>query len=273
MTFRDQACEHLSGYRKDHLGIAEEGFFLHRRTLHYKGHILPKGREHENLLEEYRDCFLASVHGATNRHRYYHHLNSSQGLCFNLFYPLIHENELPLLVRSIGSHMRRPTQARFEFESPREDAKRRTSFDFYVRDGDEEVYIEVKYTEDGFGRAKHDSEHLDKFQNTYAPLIKESAYLADKCHDPAFFLNNYQVMRNLVHIAPTSDVVFLFPRANRKVAEQAEHARGTFLTDKGREKMRIVFLEDMVSQFIADRQGTPLGKYYESFYEKYFSFT
>ncbi|WP_156968950.1 PGN_0703 family putative restriction endonuclease [Arenimonas metalli] len=272
MTFRDQACAHLCGYRKNNLGLAEEGVFVHRRIPHHKGHILPKGSEQRNLLEGYRDLFFASEYGATDRHRYFHHLNSSQGLCFNLFFPLIHEKQLPLLVRSIGSDMSHPAEARFEFPSPREIAKRRTSFDFYLRGSDRESYVEVKYTEDGFGRAKQDPEHLEKFRNTYAPLLKDSAYLADECNDPTFFLKNYQVLRNLVHITPTSEVVFLFPRANRKVAEQAECARERFLTDAGRERMRIVFLEDLVGELITACRGTLLGRHYESFHDKYLAF-
>ena len=274
MTFRDQACAHLSEYRKDLLGIAEEGVFLHRGTPHRKGHILPEGRERQNLLAPYGDLFFASEHGATKLHQYFHHLNSSQGLCINLFYPLLKEERLPLLVRSLGSDMGLPVRAMFESPSQLENAARLTSFDFHLDNPQgRDLFVEVKYTEAGFASTKADAEHLDKFRDTYAPLLGNSPYLTKECSDPAFFLKNYQILRNLVHITALSEVVFLFPRANEKVAEQAAHARATFLTQGGRERMRIVFLEDLVAKLIAACRGTSLEGYYESFRKKYLDFS
>ncbi len=207
MAFRDQACAHLSEYRRNDLGLAEEGVFYHRGEPHRKGHILQKVSERHNLLERYRDRFYASKHGATNLHRYFHHLNSSQGLCFNLFFPLIEEKHLPFFIRSIGSDMSLPMDEQIEFESQLEVAARRTSFDFHVRGAeDREIFIEVKYTEDGFGGAKDDAEHQQKFRDTYAPLLRDE-YLTPECHDPKFFLKNYQILRNLVHIKSDSEVV------------------------------------------------------------------
>lgn len=274
MAFRDQACAHLSEYRKNALGFAEEGVFFHRGKTHRKGHILPRGSERQNLLPPYRELFFASEHGATKLHQYFHHLNSSQGLCINLFYPLLKEDALPLLLRCLGSDMSLPVDGIFESLSRLENATRRTSFDFHLRNQEgRDLFVEVKYTEDGFGGAKVDAEHLEKFRNTYAPLLENSAYLRSECNDAAFFLKNYQILRNLVHIQPQSEVVFLFPRANRKVAEQAAYARETFLSESGRERMRIVFLEDLVDKLIAACRGTSLDGYYESFRLKYLDFT
>jgi hypothetical protein len=273
MTFHDQVYKHLSGYREDHLGIAEQGVFFHRGTSHPKGHILPKGRERQNLIAPYGDLFFASEHGATKLHQYFHHLNSSQGLCINVFYPLLREGALPLMVRSLGCDMSLPAQGIFESTSRLENAARRTSFDFHLRNQEgRDLLVEVKYTEDGFGCAKVDAEHLKKFRDTYLPLLEGSAYLTSACNDPKFFLKNYQVLRNLVHITPQAEVVFLFPRANQAVAEQAAHARETLLTDSGRQRMRIVFLEDLVADFIAACRQTSLDGYYESFRRKYLDF-
>lgn len=274
MAFRDEACAHLSEYRKNPLGIEEEGVFLHRGAIHRKGHILPRGSERQNLLAPYGDLFFASEHGATKLHQFFHHLNSSQGLCINLFYPLLKEDALSLLVRSIGSDMSLPAQGIFESPSRLENATRRTSFDFHLWNSEgREIFVEVKYTEDGFGGAKADAEHLDKFRDTYAPLLANSTYLTIDCNDPAFFLQHYQILRNLVHITHQSEVVFLFPRANGKVAEQAAHARENFLSEIGRERMRIVFLEDLVAELIAACKGTGLEGYYEMFRKKYLDFT
>jgi hypothetical protein len=134
------------------------------------------------------------------------------------------------------------------------------------------VFVEVKYTEDGFGGATDDEEHRDKFRDTYAPLLAHNDYLTDECKDPAFFLKNYQILRNLVHITPQSEVRFVFPRANRKVAMQAEYAGEKFLSESGRKKFRIIYLEDLVSQLIEACRGKKLDGYYESFEQKYLEF-
>lgn len=273
MAFRDQACAHLSNFRRSILGIVEEGVFLHRGIAHRKGHILPEGCERQNLLPPYGDLFFESEHAATKLHQYFHHLNSSQALCINLFYPLLREDALPLLIRSLGSDMSPPIQGIFESTSRIESAERRTSFDFHLQSEEgRDLFVEVKYTEDGFGGAKVDAQHLEKFRGTYAPLLEDSVYLAKDCNDPEFFLKHYQVLRNLVHITPFSEVVFLFPRANTKVADQAAQARETFLLECGREKMRIVFLEDFVTELVSACRGTSLEGYFESFRSKYLDF-
>lgn len=273
MTFRDRACAHLSGYRQSHLGIEEQGVFLYRGREHRKGHILPRGSERRNLLEPYGTSFFLSGHGTTKLHRFFHHLNSSQGLCFNLFFPLLVEGEFALLMRSLRSTIHPPVKATFEAESELEVAVRRTSFDFHIRNaGGREVFVEVKYTEDGFGAATDDEEHRNKFRDTYAPLLDKTEYLTDECKDPAFFLKNYQILRNLVHITPQSEVRFLFPRANMKVTMQAENAKEKFLSESGRNKFRIIYLEDLVSDLIDACRGAKLDGYYESFEQKYLEF-
>jgi hypothetical protein len=273
MTFRDTACAHLSGYRKTQLGIDEEGIFLHGGREHRKGHILPKSSERQNLLKPYGDSFFLSEHRQAKLHQFFHHLNSSQALCFNLFYPLLAEGELALLAQSLMSTIHPPFEATFEKQSELENATRRTSFDFHIRDEDRrEVFVEVKYTENGFGGAKNDKDHQDKFQDTYAPLLEQNVYLKPGCKNQAFFLKNYQILRNMVHITPQSEVRFLIPRANTKTAKQAESAREEFLSESGRDKFRIIYLEDMVSQLIDTCREKRLDGYYQSFDQKYLEF-
>lgn len=273
MIFRDKVCAHLSDYRKTHLGIDEEGIFFHGGREHRKGHILPRGSEPRNLLEPYGDSFFLSEHSQTKPHKFFHHLNSSQALCFNLFFPLLAESELGLLAHSLRSTIHPPFEATFEKESELELAKRRTSFDFHIRNAEgREVFVEVKYTEDGFGAAIDDEEHRTKFLNTYIPLLQQNDYLTNVCKDQAFFLRNYQILRNLVHITPESEVRFLIPCANIKVALQAENAKEQFLTESGRNKFRIIYLEDLVTELIDACRGRKLNGYYESFREKYLEY-
>jgi hypothetical protein len=270
MNFRDRACAYLSEYRKNVLGLEEAGLFSRGGRDHRLGHILPRGSEERNLLEPYGSTFFASKVGRIKLHQYFHHLNSSQALCINLFYPLMAEGEGDLLLQCLASTITSPIDCNFEVESDLEIAARRTSFDFHVRSREgEQILVEVKYTEDGFGSAEPDDEHLVKFQDTYAPLLRNSAYLTDECNDPHFFLSNYQVLRNLVHITSRSEVRFVFPRANTKVAKQAEDARVRFLTDSGRSRFRVIYLEDVVTELAVRLRGRTLENYYERFSQKY----
>ena len=151
MKFRDQACEHLSRYKVEVLRIHADGHFYYRGRNISMGHILPPERCKENILEGYRERFWSSAHSTFTPHRYFHHLNSSQALCVNLFYPLIAENALGLLEQFLSLPVMTGPRPQFEKESPIEVAVRRTSFDFCLERGAEgNVFVEVKYTEDAF---------------------------------------------------------------------------------------------------------------------------
>lgn len=276
MNFRDIACRHLAAYKTDVLKVNEPGLFRYRGRDLEKGHILPFSEQHKNIIEPYRDRFWRfweSGYSHDDLHRYFHHLNSSQALCFNLFYPLIAESSLAVFLDYLGilaeSSRYEPC---FEKASTLENARRKTSFDFYVRYADaSEIFVEVKYTEDGFGEAAKDSEHRQKFKETYLHLVRQSAYLQPDCADEDFFLTHYQLLRNLVHITAHGMVVLLFPKANKEVLAEACLAQDRFLTEQGRARLRLVYLEDLLPYLERRLTGQELGRYYRSFREKYLS--
>lgn len=273
MNFRNLACDHLAQYKVNVLGLQEDGKFRYRGQDIAKAHILPlvDSKSHElNILAGYRNQFFASDYTNIKLHQFFHHLNSSQALCINLFYPLIAENILTLFLKYLDIEPATDINAIFEKESNLENAARRTSFDFYVQHADAcEIYVEVKYAEDGFARAKKDVEHREKFQKTYLPLVKASPFLSTACRDENFFLNHYQVLRNLVHISDMSHVVLLFPSANTVVAKEAVYAKSNLLTEAGNAKLKIVFLEEFVSFLEKACNGSSLEGYYSAFRAKY----
>ena len=271
MNFRDLACAHLSRYKVEALGVSEDGIFHHRGRAIPKTHILPMGHRDENILKNYRHQFFASDYAKISFHQYFHHLNSSQALCINFFYPLIAENKIDLFLKFLGIDSPAGIDALFEKESDLEQAKRRTSFDFYAQLVDSSnIFVEVKYTEDGFARAKHDEEHRKKFRETYLPLVAaKSAFLMPECQDESVFLDHYQILRNLVHISDTDYVVLFFPSANTKVAEEAAYARDQLLTDEGRTRLRIVFLDEIVGFLEGECANNALKGYYQEFRSKY----
>ena len=271
MNFRDLACEHLSRYKVDVLGVAEDGIFRHRGRDLPKSHILPLGVAERNILQAYRQQFYDSDYSKIKFHQYFHHLNSSQALCINFFYPLIAEKKLEMFLEFLGVDATGISIFEFEKESDLERARRRTSFDFYVKlDGPRNVFVEVKYTEEGFGAAKKDEEHREKFRKIYLPILLEKIdYLVPECQDETLFLKHYQVLRNLVHVNETDFVVLFFPAANARVGKQAAYARDHLLTSKGRERLRIVFLDEIVSYLETECTGLALDGYYQEFRTKY----
>lgn len=271
MNFRDLACEHVSQYKVDVLGIEEDGIFHYRGRKVPKAHILPLQERDKNILEQYRARFFASEYADIKFHQFFHHLNSSQALCINLFYPLIAENTLEYFLTFLGMSAESKISSLFEKDSDMEVAARKTSFDFFVqRENSNKIFVEVKYTEDGFGKAKNDEEHRTKFRATYLPLVEQKLqYLIPDCLDSDFFLRNYQILRNFVHIDEKDQVVLLFPKANAVVAEEARYARDYFLTDAGKERLKIVYLEEFVSFLEVQCAGNSLDGYFQGFRKKY----
>lgn len=272
MDYKTRIYEHLALYKTNVLRIHEQGEFIYRGEIIPKPHILPAADYRCNLLDAYRDDFFSSEHGTNiNLHRYFHHLNSSQALCINLFYPLIAENQLGLFSDYLNIGSDKIKNAEFEKESDLEEAERKTSFDFFVQNtSDTKIYVEVKYTENGFGKAKLDDEHKEKFSKTYKPILERiSEFIKPICLEESFFLNHYQLLRNLVHINQASCVVLLFPKNNHTVMKEAIEAKDTFLTDAGREKLKIIFLEDFVAYIENNTSNDRLSSFYRGFRTKY----
>lgn len=271
MNFRNLACRHLSQYKVDVLGVSENGIFHYRGRDIPKTHILPINDRDQNILKKYRDHFFSSDYAQIKFHQFFHHLNSSQALCINLFYPLIAENALDLFLKYLGVASNSEIRSLFEKESEIEKAVRSTSFDFYIQLAKtSKFFVEVKYTEDGFGKAKNADEHRHKFHKTYLPLlIDKSAFLVSECQDEALFLSHYQILRNLVHINDTDHVVLLFPSSNSAVAEESIYARDQLLTATGSDKLKIVFLDEFISFLENKCTDSPLDGYYQEFRAKY----
>lgn len=272
MNFHDEICEHLSKYKADVLGIKQAGLFRFRGKEYRKPHILPHVHCQLNILERYRSHFFSPKYAEIKRHKFFHHLNSSQALCINLFLPLIEENALYLFLKFLNIESGPGMLPSFEKESDKEEVPpnvRRTSFDFHVQHGSKNIFIEVKYTEAGFGRAKYDNEHRNKFNKIYLPLVEQSPFLEICCREEAFFLKHYQILRNLVHIDESSQVVLLFPSANVSVAREALYATERLLNDRGKAQLRVIYLDEFVSFLEAQCAGGPLDGYYQTFRSKY----
>ena len=182
-------------------------------------------------------------------HKYAHHLNSSQVLCYNFFRPLITINnsptdELVQLLEKQGIKISRSAICSFEYCPDKEE---KTQFDFNIHDGDIEVIFEIKYTEYGFGKAKKDDEHKKKFVTIYEKYLNELYCL--KCK-PYFdeFADHYQLYRNTIRITDKNKyVVLLYPEANKKANSEASEFCGK-MKEEYKDNILCLYWENRVAK-------------------------
>ena len=176
-------------------------------------------------------------------HKYAHHLNSSQMVCYEFFRPLITaitvngekagkvKDPLVRCLNAMGLPGEEFTKGKVAFEYE-PDPEEKTNFDFYVESGDnkKKVYFEIKYTEGKFGSCEEDGNHEAKFNKIYKPMIDKCVCLKRPVEFGKEWCNNYQLFRNVLRATNENEyVVFLFPEENETVRRQYEQFRETFL--------------------------------------------
>lgn len=263
---------HLSEYKLLRLGISEEGIW--RRNGKRYPHILPESHRVENLLETYRADLDAHIEGTSTleRHRDFHHLNSSQAMCLNLFYPFFAAPEAdslaPAFFEAIGLTTDGIEQWHFEYV---EDEREGTNFDFFTLDRTGvRTYVEVKLSESEFGTAKADDRHKQKRREIYQPRLH--GHVSSEVLTSDVFFANYQILRNLAYAAgsDSSRVLFLYPRANTALGKLPTFLE-SHVGDELRSRVAIVHLEDLIPALAAkvgDRSDR-LREHLALFSEKY----
>jgi hypothetical protein len=238
-------------------------------------HILPKELEKLNLLPTYRNTlnnYLESNKSKLKKHIYFHHLNSSQAMCLNFFFPLFEEKELELILRFIGFENEEINYSKtcFEKNSVVEKSNgnyRPTSFDFYVETiTGKKIFFEIKYTEQEFGKAKQDEIHINKFNEVYKSNIQ---FIKKEYQQTNVFLKNYQILRNLICISENSYVVFLYPNKNTKIKNQAESAKLKMLNDNVKDNLINKTWEELIIYAEKNTRNLKIKEQLKSFKEKY----
>ena len=145
--FKEKVYKRLSEYRQQELRIHAMGYWRGKAY----GHILPKEKAKENILKKYNKAFWASKFRDFNRHSYFKHLNSSQAMCINFFYPLFYEHKLETVLDYMGfaNEIVDYKNVFFEKESDIDRFKNQipTNFDFYFETKTEKrFFFEIKYT-------------------------------------------------------------------------------------------------------------------------------
>lgn len=269
MSYQKIIKDSLGKYKKTHFGDVENGSWRNSENIY--PHILPKDKRELNLLPKYRD-YLSDYMKTNDKlkpHIYFHHLNSSQAMCLNFFYPLMKEKELEIILNAIGFKNERVNydSVCFEKKSIIEKTYRATFFDFYMETTlGKKIYFEIKYTEQQFGKAKSDKLHSNKFDNVYKNNLGS---ISNRYSNKKDFLENYQIMRNLICISENSYVVFIYPNGNRKIKTQAEFAKNNFLKNNYDNNLINLTWENLILKTEKETQNNNINTQLKDFKEKY----
>ncbi|MCO5252466.1 MAG: hypothetical protein M9949_13750 [Candidatus Kapabacteria bacterium] len=226
MKFSYETKARLANYKKTNFPDFPDGFWrMNKKSYH---HILPEDKRDHNLLPTYRKAlveYLEKKH--IKLHMDFHHLNSSQAMCFNFFFPLYIERKLELITEFLGLANETVNYDTVCFEKKGIEAqfnRRPTCFDFFFETmSGKKLHFEIKYTEEEFGKAKINSQKFDEVYSKFLRPLKPSF------HDTRKFFSNYQILRNLIHIDDNSYVIFIYPEGNDKVRSGAERVKTEFL--------------------------------------------
>ena len=269
VAYHERLKAHLAEFKRRRLGIREPGEFRYRGRVVLYEHILPKAAASANLFEEAEPAANAffSAH-PRKRHRYFHHLNSSQAFAFNLFFPYFHgtPESASALLRALG---REGILTKWEPEAVPVPSEASTIDVFWATADGVRTFCEVKLSERDFGKAKDDAPHRNKLRDIYEPVLAN--HMESRCLDVSAFLAAYQFNRNLWHMVrdDRSRLVFLLPRANAGLWARL-HALLSGVVRNTRHRISAVAMEDVIVNLTADDQcPEPLRRYACKFGEKY----
>ncbi|BAX80846.1 hypothetical protein ALGA_2524 [Labilibaculum antarcticum] len=274
MNFHEKVKKHLTTYKADKYPSMKNGIWRPKSINKELGYAFSNYREDYkfNILEKYRDQFYNSELSKIKKHIYFHHLNSSQAMCINFFYPLIVENQLHLLSEFLGFKNEKIEKktAVFEKDSPIDSIGkyRPTNFDFYFKtESGKEFYFEIKYTEGQFGKAKNDQDHISKYEAVYKHNMQ---VIANEYTNKDTFFSHYQIIRNLIHVGDDKYVVFLYPKENKKINQQASKAKTNILKEAYQANLYNTYWEDIYNYISTNLKGEALKNQMIEFGEKYF---
>lgn len=170
-----------------------------------------------------------------NIHRFVHHLNSSQLLCYRTFQLLRDGKKLKDMLNNFGISIGDEAECRFEYNDDmkweQEMEAEGTSFDFHIKDGEKELFFEIKFTEYGFGKSKDNSRHKNKITQCYRPKIKSCPLLPDDLEYKEICAN-YQLIRNVIRWKNDNcTIIFITDANNPQTNKEIEYFKGHVLNN------------------------------------------
>lgn len=266
--FKEKILRHLSVYKNNVLGIDESGVWTPNEQKYL--HILPQKYKMLNVLPTAK---MPEI----EEHRFIHHLNSSQMMCINFFQPLFNDSEgesilLNLLSQAMGISCPVPEKIDYRKFEYRPCEKERTSFDLYIKlSGDIEIYFEIKYTENCFGKTgstkDNSNKYTDKWVDIYSAHNKNSLYLQNIKQDD--FYRDYQIWRNISYVRNENNyAVFVIPHQNENLITELSRTVG-FHGEKKFNNVKIVYWSDLTSSALELSRNTKYHQHFKLFNDKY----
>ncbi|NWG03605.1 MAG: hypothetical protein HXY44_12190 [Syntrophaceae bacterium] len=260
MSYRMALRKHLAEYKANRLGIREAG--VYRKTGRSYQHILPSNLRYLNLLEPIRSEVREYLHHnrEVRLHPDFHHLNSSQALTFNLFFPFLSTGgeTARLMAQALG--LEGDIQEwHFEYVP---DAEEGTNVDVAWQNSDGRwVFCEVKLSEGEFGCAKPDQRHENKLREIYSPRLQ--GLIDERLLGFSEFCRHYQLLRNISLLATHEDshVVFLIPEQNDALNSPLQAVLGS-LVGLVRHRVHVGYLEKIIASLKNHRTLNPELKLY-----------
>jgi hypothetical protein len=272
MNYSDKTKKHLSAYKlKKFPGMADGIWKNNHKTY---PHILPEVDRFQNLLPTYKGELIQYLGDKKIKlHSDFHHLNSSQVMCLNFFFPFYKENALEVIANSLGIKDELINYSTVCFEKDGLEAElgsnRPTSFDFYFEtESGKKIFFEIKYTEGEFGKDSQKSleKKKVKFEKYYSNSLKS---LNDLYHNSETFSNDYQILRNLIHIDDNSYIVFIYPQNNEGIKLGAKKVKTDFLISSYHNHFLEIYWEDLIEFTSTSVKEENIQKQLIDFSEKY----
>lgn len=266
MSFTEKVKEKLSKYKTAKFPMLQDGKWKKNKRAY--PYILPKKNTLDNLLPTYKDAFVACLDKHEIKlHSDFHHLNSSQAMCFNFFFPLFYERKLELVADFLGLKNETVNYDSACFEKTGLETKygrRPTCFDFYFETiSGKKLYFEIKYTEGEFGKAKINT---DKFDSVYS---KHLTALNSQFHTAQMFFDNYQILRNLIHIDDSAYVTFVYPLENDGINIGVNKVKTEFLIPRFHNNFLIITWDNIFKNIKTKNLNDRLSNQFNEFQEKY----
>ncbi len=298
MSFHKTAIKRMEDYKEKALYLNG----IRDYTTEYRGksrkHILPDPKW--NLIETNLPYFEEIKRGTNDVlglkiPKYFSHMTSSQAMAVNFFFPLISHKKINSVLKALKiNEMANPTQ-KIQFEYKSSIDGNRSSIDVYIPLMNERgVFIEVKYSEGEFGRnqSKDWSNFFKKYYNAARIVFPNKVNERDQ-ESRRWCLNNYQIIRNIVHILgeetilalqnrrdpylgadkflPKNYSIFLYPAHNESLHTQAEKAYSTLVNDHLRSHVILKHWEELLNDLDHELRGdSRLELFSKEFREKYF---
>lgn len=267
-NFKKEVLKHLATYKSSTLGIVENGVFNYRGNITPEEHILPihQGEKKVEPVKKYNvlKCLKDKKFLIEEKdlHRFAHHLNSSQLMCYNFFRPYIeiegnktrpNDALINLLSKYIAINQCDDAECQFEYVQGDEYKEEGTNFDFYLRSGKTEVFFEIKYTEEGFGKCENDENHKAKFKNVYQGLIGNCNAIKKPIQFDDEFRKNYQLFRNAIRaIDKNKYVIFIYDDNNIYCKKQLEDFINNYISEDYQANIKGITWQDLVNKIETD---------------------